>query len=101
MAARDVWGEHVERWEASGLTAAQYAEQAGVNASSLKVWRWRLRRECSRVGSRTAVAALLQVRTPEDGRVEVELRGGQRLRVPPSFDVASLRRLIELLEGVS
>ena len=98
MATRDAWREHVDRWESSGLTAAQYAERWGINASTLKVWRWKLGRESPQAPAKSAVAALVELRAREDDRVELELHGGQRLRIPATFDPAAL---IELLAGVS
>jgi transposase-like protein len=101
MSTRDVWREHVERLGSSGLTAAQYAERWGVNASSLKVWRWKLGRESRQEPAKSAVAALVELRAPEDQRVELELHGGQRLRIPATFDAVALRRLLDVLERVS
>jgi hypothetical protein len=45
MEARDRWREHVEQWKASGLTAAQYDDRAGVNPGTLSYWNRRLGRE--------------------------------------------------------
>ena len=36
------WQKRVERWRESGLTADQYAGEAGINAGTLKYWRYRL-----------------------------------------------------------
>ncbi|MGD0679402.1 MAG: hypothetical protein ABSC94_28745 [Polyangiaceae bacterium] len=92
MEARDRWREHVEQWKASGLTAAQYGDRAG----------WCLGRETRAcVTSEAALATFVEVRTPEDSRLELELAGGRRLRVPASFDPAILRRLVDVLEGGS
>jgi hypothetical protein len=102
MSARDWWREHVEQWAASGLTAAQYGERAGVNPRTLGYWKWRLGRDARAcVASRTALAAFVEVRPTEDRRFELELAGGRRVRVPASFDSAALRQLIEALEGQS
>jgi hypothetical protein len=35
---------------------------------------------------------------PRDGRFELDLGAGWRLRVPASFDATELRRLLEVLE---
>jgi len=42
-ASRETWAKHVERWRDGGLTAKEYAAEAGVNAHSLSWWKWRLR----------------------------------------------------------
>jgi hypothetical protein len=44
---------------------------------------------------------LVEMRAPDNHRVELELQGGRRLRIPATFDSAALRRLLEVLEGVS
>lgn len=103
MGTRDKWREHIEQWTSSGLTAAQYSERAGVNPRTLAYWKWRLGRDgrASFGSSSAAVAAVVQVRAPEERWFELELSGGRRLRVPASFDSATLRRLIGVLEGTS
>ncbi len=101
MAARDRWREHVEQWISSGLTAAEYGDQAGVNPRTLSYWKWRLGRESRGSTTSTSVATFVEVRPREAAHFELELRGGRRLRVPASFDEAALRRLVVFLEGAS
>ena len=86
MSTRDRWREHVEQWASSGLTAAQYSGRAGVNPRTLTYWKWRLGQERRERATSTAVATFVEVRPREEARFELELRGGRRLRVPPSFD---------------
>src|SRR5579883_2552823 len=40
--AREVWAERVTRLKESGLTARQFAAKTGLNAQSLRWWRWQL-----------------------------------------------------------
>ncbi len=40
---REIWAKRVERWADSGLTAAEFASEAGVNPRTLTFWKWRLR----------------------------------------------------------
>jgi hypothetical protein len=123
--AREEWAKRVERWRDSGLTCAEFAAELGVNARTLTYWKWVLGKEAKgekrtwpgrkargaqpRAG-RAAVtkpasapamlSGLIEVQTaPRDGRFELELSGGKRLRVPPSFDAAELRRLLAVLEA--
>lgn len=121
--AREEWAKRVDRWRSSGLTCAEFAAEVGVNARTLTYWKWMLTKEARgekrawpsrkakkprapravvRVGpssSSPAVAGFVEVETaPRDGRFELELGAGRRLRVPPSFDAAELRRLLEVLE---
>jgi hypothetical protein len=101
MAARERWREHVERSASRGLTATQYGAQTGLKAGSLRVWKWRLRRENPGGSAQATVASFVELRVPEDARMELELPGGRRQRIPSSFDASALRRLIKLLEGAS
>jgi hypothetical protein len=46
------------------------------------------------------IAGLVEVQTePRDGRFELELGAGRRLRVPAGFDATELRRLLDVLEA--
>jgi hypothetical protein len=38
-----VWAKRVERWIDSGLTAKEFAAEAGLKPSTLSYWKWRLR----------------------------------------------------------
>ncbi len=42
--SREEWAKRVERWRDSGLTAAEFAAELGINAHSLSWWKWRLAR---------------------------------------------------------
>jgi len=122
--AREEWAKRVERWRDSGLSCAEFAAELGVNARTLTYWKWMLGKEArgekrswpSRPArrprapratasepSRSAapvVRGLVEVQAaPRDGRFELELGGGRRLRVPASFDATELRRLLDALEA--
>ena len=120
-ANRAEWEKRVERWRDSGLTSKEFAAEVGINAATLTYWKWRLRKEkreasgegpkakpskprpkpAPRKPERTTEASSLVVveAPPSDSRIEVELAGGTRLRVPSSFDPDTLRRLVATLEG--
>ena len=40
-----MWIKRVERWHDSGLSAKEFAEQAGVDSDRLRHWKWRLAKE--------------------------------------------------------
>ena len=40
--SREVWAKRVERWEASDLTAKEFAAELGVNPRTLSHWKWML-----------------------------------------------------------
>lgn len=122
--AREEWAKRVERWRDSGLSCAEFAAELGVNPRTLTYWKWMFNKEARgepRVwptrktrGLRAsrelraseppralaAVTGLVEVQAvPRDGRFELELGAGRRLRVPATFDAADLRRLLDVLEA--
>ena len=108
---REEWAERVGRWRRSGLTAKEFARSVGINSGTLTYWACRLGRErrgrdaaSPRSGSsrRTPEVGFVELMagSGSDGRFEVELGNGRRLRVPASFEAAVLERLLAVLEGV-
>jgi hypothetical protein len=107
---RERWSVRVEKWQQSGLSARDFAAQAGLNAGTLCYWKWRLAREARRPASaprarkRRDDAVNLVELAPvslNDERVEVELSSGHRLHVPARFDADALARLVSILGGQS
>jgi hypothetical protein len=87
--SRDEWRVLVERWRQSGQTRQSFARLAGVNASTLAWWTWKLRAE-------EPPGAFLDVVVEEpesapDFQLEVS---GIRVLVPLGFDAGELRRLV-------
>jgi hypothetical protein len=104
--ARATWVKRVERWGASGLTAAEFALEVGVNARTLTYWKWKLGRpEARRTAPRpefVEVVATSPSRSTGDAPVdalEVVLVGGVVIRVPARFDAEALRRVVSALEA--
>ena len=117
---REEWQKRVERWRDSGLTCSEFAAEIGINPRTLTYWKWVLGKDArgekriwrrrtpaktqatptSSAPSAPVISELVEVQTePRDGRFELELSAGRRLRVPASFDPADLRRLLAVLEG--
>jgi hypothetical protein len=101
------WQNRIERWRESGLTAEKFSAELGINAGTLKFWRYKLKkakREASDAVTRPkkrrslAATSFVEVRTASHSLFEVELGNGRRLRVPNGFDVDTLERLLGLLE---
>lgn len=107
------WAKRVERWKDSGLTAAEYAAETGLNAHSLSWWKWKLgaspsstspARRASKTprASRTApVTPLTFVEVsvpPQSQHLEVVLAKGRTVRVPVGFDAPTFERLLAILE---
>jgi hypothetical protein len=94
----------------SGLSAKEFAAELGINAGSLQVWRYKLkrgetpaRRPVPKGASQAILSSLVEVRAPVgagvDQRFEIELTNGRRVRVSAGFDVASLRALLAVMEA--
>lgn len=100
---REEWRRRVARWRASGLSAKEFAAKHGLNPSTLGWWRSELRREDEAGSAEPAgmlASALVEVMPVEgDGNsFVIELDGGRRLHVPPTFDDVTLRGLLKVLE---
>jgi hypothetical protein len=81
---------------ASGLSLRQFARRNGFDPQRLYWWQRRLQEPPP-----GAAPAFIEVeRDAAASRVgmEVVLRSGRVVRVPPSFDPGAVRRLVELLE---
>jgi hypothetical protein len=77
---------------------AAFARRHRLGLPRLYVWRQRL----NRIGSATPATQLLPVKVVARNDVapeviEIELRGGRRLRVPETFDPVALGRVIDVL----
>jgi hypothetical protein len=103
--SRDEWRKRVERWKDSGLTAEQYASELGINAKTLQFWKYKLAKpEPSAQPARRrrrveAALSLIEVQpaSARGGEFELELSGGKRLRIPVTFEVEALERLLAVL----
>lgn len=95
----------LDRWDRSGLSAAEFAAVAGVGRATLYAWRRRGRDPSGRTPRRTAAApAFLELavgddaaRSPSPPPIEVALPRGLAVRVPPGFDPDTLRRVVDAL----
>src|SRR6266545_3366963 len=106
--SREVWFKRVERWRESGLSAAEFAAEVGINAGSLRHWGWRVdadrRREAAKRASSEGTVTFVEVAAPtaepspqpaaakaSPEKLELVLASGMVVRVPPGFEVAALR----------
>ena len=103
-AARQKWQRHVSAWRHSGLTARDYAARAGVNAQTLKWWKWNL----GKLASGELVLEFAEVISdPPEGveRQEDEPAfaiflsvGDYELAIGKQFEASTLHRLLDVLE---
>jgi hypothetical protein len=106
--SRDEWRKRMERWRDSGLNAEQFAAKAGINAWTLKAWKYRLSKEGRPSDERKnwprfveAIPALVETQggtVQQDRGFELELGAERRLRIPASFEAEALQRLLAVLE---
>ena len=111
--SRAEWQKRIERWNDSGLSAEQFAAELGINAGTLRHWKYFLgkqgRRSVSERAPMASASALVEVRasgvataavspSPSPSPFELELGAGRKLRIPPQFDAAALERLLAVLE---
>lgn len=106
MANRAEWTQRIQRWQASGLTAREFAQREGFREQSLAWWKWKL----GGAVSNSAVSApttflpvhVVDISPPPASAAEafeVALPNGRVVRVPPSFDDATLERLLAIVAG--
>lgn len=115
-ASREAWAKRVEGWKRSKQTAAQFAAEQRINASSLSWWKWRLGKEKGKEGAGRSAArprgkrsvsktfsplTFVEVAAPARREtLEIVLASGVRIRVPADFDATALGRLLGLLEAL-
>jgi hypothetical protein len=106
-ASRAEWQKRIERWKDSGLSAEQFAAELGVNAGTLRHWKYFLGKRASgaTVATRAPAAAADLVEVPpavvvasSTSGFELELGAERRLRIPAQFDADALKRLLAVLE---
>jgi hypothetical protein len=115
-ATRQVWTKRVEEWTQSGLERKRFAAKAGINASTLAYWKWRLGAEAKKRAKAKPVASSKSHVAPahaglppltfveigkaslEQWPIEIELLGGERVRVGKDFDAAAFTRVLDVLD---
>lgn len=105
------WAETIDRWKASGLSSAAFAEREGVKARTLVWWSCELRRrgvgsKRSDPGNVRGRSAFSEVRVVErtdamagPAQLEVVARGGRVIRVVGQVDGRALRTVLEVVES--
>jgi hypothetical protein len=107
--SRAEWQKRIERWSESGLSAEQFAAELGINAGTLRHWKYFLGKQVSRAAVAkaplTRAADLVEVRPSAVAAAvssslpfELELGAERKLRIPSQFDAAALERLLVVLE---
>ena len=95
------WRRWVLRWERSGLSCAAFAAREGLRAATLGWWRWALRRSAESAPAQTPISFVeidAVAASPGGEGLELVLRTGLVVRVPPGFDADTLRRVLDVAE---
>ena len=107
--SRAEWQKRIERWRDSELSAEQFAAELGINAGTLKYWKYRLGKatsgpvtsESSRRSSKVPrLASFVELPTTTaiaSSPFVLELSDSRRLQIPAQFEVAALERLLSVL----
>ena len=103
MSARAKWREHVRAWRASGETAVDYCDRAGLNPRTLRWWAWKLGSEVKSTtpaptGEAATFVELAPVELATGSGFELEV-GSVLVRVPSDFEGPALGRLLDTLEA--
>lgn len=109
----EVWRARVEAWQSSGQSQGAFCRERRISPSALSYWKRRLSRSPSSRTERVSVGESSRVRFAEvllpagagasvdRGAAELELvlPNGWSVRVGREFEVATLGRLLALLES--
>lgn len=100
------YSEVLAEQASSGLSVAEYAEEIGVDASTLYQWRRRLAPGAGDRQVRSPFGLVEVAVEPDRSGAEtvleclvVRLEGGRRIEVPRGFDAAELGRLVRVVES--
>ena len=92
------WQQWMRRWQTSGLSVRAFCGRHGLTEVSFYAWRRRLRQRPSAGTRFLPVSIGVDPEPVAAAALELVLSGERRLRVPPGFDAATLRRLLAVLE---
>jgi hypothetical protein len=108
---REEWRKRVTRWKDSGLTAQEYAAEAGLNPRTLTWWRSAFEREARGQSARSAkeerirAVNLVELKPPvavapaPSALIEIDLDGRRKLRFSETTAPEVVARLIAALEA--
>ena len=107
--SRAEWQKRIERWRDSGLTAEQFAAELGINAGTLRFWKYRIGKDAVVVASEPKprasralrASALVEVHAPTmvaSSPFVLELGKNRRLQIPSQFDASAFEQLLSVLE---
>ena len=93
------WRRRIGEWQASGLSVRAFCERHGLTVASFYAWRRVLRRRAAEKAPFVPVQVVADAVPTQTSALEVILTDGRAVRVAPGFDAATLRQLLDVLEG--
>ena len=94
----DEWTERIAAQQRSGISVKQFCKEQGVSEYSFYTWRKRLHESGPVRFALIERSARRQERTAEPV-LELVLATGERLRIGPGVDIATLRTVLDVLRG--
>ena len=95
---RKFWEDHVEAWQHSGLTQAEYCRQN--NLKNHRWWYWRKRISCSAETDVTFVPLHFSSSKISRAGISVVTPNGYRIVCDTGVDFSKLRQLILTVRGL-
>ena len=94
------WQRRIEQWRASGLSVRAFCARHDLATASFYNWRRVLQRRAAEEPAAFVPVQVVADAVPtQSGALEVVLTDGRAVRVAPGFDAATLRQLLDVLEG--
>ena len=94
------WRRRINDWRASGLSVRDFCARHGLAPARFYHWRRVLeRRAAEEPAAFVPVHVVADAISTRTSALEVVLTDGRTVRVTPGFDVATLRKLLAVLEG--
>lgn len=95
--AADQWRERIAEQQRSGVSIKQFCKEGGFSEYSFYAWRRRLRKK--EFVPFALVDRSLATEATVTACVELILPGGERLRIAPGVDSATLRTILDALRA--
>ena len=93
------WRRWIGEWQASGLSVRAFWVRRGLASPSFYHWRRVLERRPAEQAAFVPVQIVAEAVPALATALEVVLTDGRVVRVAPGFDAATLRQLLDVLEG--
>jgi hypothetical protein len=94
----DLWRERITEQGRSGLAVKEFCKERGISAWSFYDWRKRLR-EAGPVRFALVERAPVRQESAVDAPLEVVLLSGERVRIGPGVEAATLRMVLGVLRA--